>query len=207
MVNIDKVRFLANMKGLKLSKLCEEAGVGVTYLANVAKGKHDMPMFRVEHFAKILNTTTDYLMDKTDDPTAPDRKGRKIRRFGEVAAGFPMEQIVDFSEDDPDDWEEISSDLPGEYFCLTIKGDSMNPVMLTGDKIIVHIQETAENGDICVVGIQRDTATVKRIKVDERGLMLIPANPSYEPMFYSNEEVQTLPVTILGKVVEIRRSV
>ena len=34
--------------------------------------------------------------------------------------------------------------------------------------------------------------------------MLIPSNPAYEPMFYSNREIEELPVIIIGRVVELR---
>lgn len=52
--------------------------------------------------------------------------------------------------------------------------------------------------------INGDEATVKRIKKRPEGVMLIPNNTTYDPMFYTNNDVETLPVKIIGKVVELR---
>ena len=52
--------------------------------------------------------------------------------------------------------------------------------------------------------VNGDDATVKRIKKSPQGVTLIPSNPAYEPMYYSNEEIESLPVQILGRVVELR---
>ena len=61
-----------------------------------------------------------------------------------------------------------------------------------------------DSGDIAVVLVNGDDATVKRIKKSPQGVTLIPSNPAYEPMYYSNEEIESLPVQILGRVVELR---
>ena len=80
----------------------------------------------------------------------------------------------------------------------------MEPKISDGDVVIVRKQDDCENGEIAVVLVNGDEATVKRIKKGPEGLMLIPNNPAYEPMFYSNAEIESLPVSIIGKVVELR---
>ena len=70
--------------------------------------------------------------------------------------------------------------------------------------VIVRKQDDCDNGDLAVVLVSGEDATVKRIKKSAAGIMLIPNNPAFEPMFFSNEEIEALPVTILGKVVELR---
>lgn len=62
-----------------------------------------------------------------------------------------------------------------------------------------------DSGDIAIVMVNGDEATVKRVKKQEDGITLIATNTSvYEPHFYSNQEIRDLPVRILGKVVELR---
>lgn len=61
-----------------------------------------------------------------------------------------------------------------------------------------------ENGEVAVVTVNGNEATVKKIKKRPEGILLIPLNPAYDTMFYSVEEVATLPVRIIGKVVELR---
>ncbi len=129
------------------------------------------------------------------------KQGIKIPVFGNVAAGIPISAIEDIV-----DYEEITEELAnsGEYFGIVIKGDSMEPRMTTGDVVIVKSQPTAETGDIAIVMVENDNATCKKIKKTPEGIMLISLNPIYEPMFYSNKEIEQLPVRIIGKVVELR---
>lgn len=125
----------------------------------------------------------------------------RIPVFGHVAAGIPIEAI-----DDIEDYEEIPKKMAssGEYFGLTIKGHSMEPKFSTGDVVIVRKQDTAETGDIAIVLINGEEATCKKIKKTPEGILLISTNPNYEPMFFSNKDIELLPVRILGKVVELR---
>ena len=80
----------------------------------------------------------------------------------------------------------------------------MEPKISEGDVVIVRKQSDVNSDDIAVVLVNGDEATVKRIKKRPEGLLLSPFNPSYEPMLYSNEDIAKLPVTILGRVVELR---
>lgn len=92
----------------------------------------------------------------------------------------------------------------GEFFGLQIHGDSMEPRMCEGDVVIVRKQEDAESGDIVIAMVNGDDATCKRLRKYRDGIELISNNPSYEPMFFSNQEIQEKPVRIIGKVVELR---
>lgn len=104
-------------------------------------------------------------------------------------------------------YEEITPDLAktGEFFALKIRGHSMEPRMMEGDVVIVRRQDDVESGDIAIVLVNGNEATVKRVKKQEDGITLIATNTSvYEPHYYSNKEIEELPVRILGKVVELR---
>ena len=76
--------------------------------------------------------------------------------------------------------------------------------MTTGDIVIVRSQPTAENGDVAIVMVGTEDATCKKIKKTPEGIMLISLNPAYEPQFYSNKQIEQLPISIIGKVVELR---
>lgn len=127
----------------------------------------------------------------------------KIPVVGTIPAGIPIEAIEDII-----DYEELPSEMKkqGEFFGLKVRGDSMSPNIKDKDVLIVRKQEDAESGDICVVMVNGNDATVKRIKKDATGITLIPDNQNYNNMYYSNSEILSLPVRIIGKVVEIRRS-
>ena len=96
-----------------------------------------------------------------------------------------------------------------EYFALQVEGDSMYPDYLPGDIVIVQKTPVCASGDDCVVYVNGYDATLKQVKLDEqRGtLTIVPKNPSYPPRTFRKEEIQSLPVTIAGVVVELRRKV
>ena len=130
--------------------------------------------------------------------------GRGVRSpvLGRVVAGIPIEAVEEIL-----DYEEITPELAatGEFFALKIRGHSMEPRMMEGDVVIVRKQEDVESGDVAIVLVNGNEATVKRVKKQEEGITLIATNTSvYEPHFYSNKEIKNLSVQILGKVVELR---
>ena len=123
--------------------------------------------------------------------------------YGTIPAGVPMEMIEDII-----DTEEIPADMlrgGKQYFGLKIKGDSMSPEYRNGDIIICEKVQNCENGDECVVMVNGDDGTFKKVIKNENGIILQPLNPNYSPMVYSNEDIEKLPVKIIGKIVELRR--
>ena len=93
----------------------------------------------------------------------------------------------------------------GEYFALLIKGDSMSPFIMDGDKVIVSQTTEAEDGDIVIALVDGKDGVCKVFKRTASGIVLISKNPNYDPMVFTNSEIDTEPVRIIGKVVEIRR--
>nr|DAY69449.1 MAG TPA: Repressor protein CI [Caudoviricetes sp.] len=168
-------------------------------IAKIETGANDIIQSKVVEFANVLDTTVAYLMG-WDNPT-PSRKGVVVNVLGRVAAGIPIEAIEDII-----DTEEIPEEMAktGEFFGLQIHGDSMEPRMCEGDVVIVRKQDDAESGDVVIAMINGDDATCKRLRKYRDGIELISNNPSYEPMFFSNQEIQEKPVKIIGKVVELR---
>ncbi len=153
-----------------------------------------------------FDVSFDWLMGITTSRTTiyPKRTGRgvPIPVLGRVVAGIPIEAVEEIL-----DYEEITPELAatGEFFALKIRGHSMEPRMMEGDVVIVRRQDDVESGDIAIVLVNGNEATVKRVKKQEEGITLIATNTSvYEPHFYSNKEIKNLPVQILGKVVELR---
>lgn len=123
--------------------------------------------------------------------------------YGTIPAGIPMECIEDVI-----DTEEISADmLKGgkQYFGLKVKGDSMFPEYLNNDTIILEKVDDCESGDDCVVMVNGWDGTFKRVFKNDNGIILQPLNNKYQPIIYTNEQIETLPVRVIGKVVELRR--
>ena len=196
--NLKKYRNIAGISQLQIARALNMSQQGY---ANYESGKASPDPERLAKIASILNCNMEDLTEGNDSPVRAKDRGVRIPVFGNVAAGTPIAAIEDVI-----DHEEIPRDLArlGEYFGLVIKGDSMEPRMTTGDVVIVRVQQTAETGDVAIVRIENENATCKKIKKTPEGIMLISFNPSYEPMFYSNKEIEALPVEIIGKVIELR---
>ena len=136
---------------------------------------------------------------------APPVDAIRIPVLGNIPAGIPLSAVEDI-----EGWEELSPDMlrrGKEYFALAIKGDSMMPEYRDGDVLILRKQDSCETGDDCAVMVNGDDTTFKRVRRSEKGIALQPLNPAYDPMFFSNEEIMSLPVRIIGVVVEIRRKI
>lgn len=159
-------------------------------------------MGKVQLLADYFQINKSDLIDKYEGfDISKKKKGIVIPVLGRVAAGIPIEAIEDII-----DTEEITEEMAktGEFFGLQIHGDSMGPKMDEGDIVIVRKQEDAESGDIVIASVNGDDATCKRLRKYRDGIELISSNPSYEPMFFSNEDIIKKPVKIIGKVVELR---
>ncbi len=93
-----------------------------------------------------------------------------------------------------------------ETFFLEVKGDSMiNVRIYEGDRVRIRKQSHLDNnGDIMAVRVNGDEATLKRVYIQENGLVLQSENPKYAPMFFSKEDVENLPVEIIGKAIEVK---
>lgn len=184
------------------SDICKDLGFAYTTFTSWETGVNYPRIDKIEMMADYFHIEkSDLIEDKTDKPSSPT-KGIRIPVLGKVAAGIPIEAITDI-----EDWEEIPQSMAktGEYFALKIAGKSMEPRMMDGDVVIVRRQPDVDSGDIAVVLVNGNDATVKQISKSDAGLTLIGWNPSvYTPKTYNKKECKELPVTILGKVVEIR---
>lgn len=168
-------------------------------------GTSEPPLKKTRELADLFNVDIDDLTNK--DLELPEvanylqKRGVTVNVLGRVSAGIPIEAVEEII-----DTEEITDEMAskGDFFGLRIHGHSMEPRMLEGDVVIVLKQETAETGDIVIATVNGSDATCKRLKRYRDGIELIPINPSYDPMFYTNEEIENKPVRILGKVVELR---
>ena len=93
----------------------------------------------------------------------------------------------------------------GEMFALKVIGDSMFPVIIEDDIVIIKKQNDFETGDIVVAIINGDEATIKKGKKSNNSILLQPLNSKYEPLIFTYDEMKTIPVTIVGIVKQLKR--
>jgi repressor LexA len=121
----------------------------------------------------------------------------RVPVLGYIAAGQPIfasEQVVDFEY-----YPAAAGYKEGELFALTVKGDSMIGARIyEGDKVIVRVQPEVEDGEIAVVNVDGDNATLKRVKRLNGKVLLLSDNPNYEPIIVNSEQAR-----ICGKVISV----
>jgi len=202
----NKIKEYRKLKRMTQKELGEKIGVKHNTVSGYENGTNEPEQDILFKIAAALDVSINDLFPETRSDTTNihrRKKGVRIPVLGYVAAGIPLEAIEDII-----DYEEIDEELArtGDFFALQVHGESMEPVLYEDDVVIVRKQPTADTGDIAIVLINGDEATIKKIKREREGVMLIGYNTAvYEPHFYSNEEIENLPVQILGKVIELRR--
>lgn len=191
--------------GLSVDDIADKLGKSRATVYRYENGDiENMPYDVLIPLAKILDTRPGVLTGWMNEKDSYQVESVRIPILGRVVAGVPLLAIENF---DDDEWEEIPKNLSdkGEFFALRIKGNSMEPKMSQGDVIIVKKQSNVNSGEIAVIMINGENATVKKVVKQENGIMLLASNQEvYPPHFYSNEEIENLPITILGKVIELR---
>lgn len=192
------------MKGSRLKELRENKGLNQSELADLlhisssAIGMYETDKRDPSDDLKILianffGVSVDYLMG-----TETENK-RLLPVLGTVKAGYNYlaeENIIDYIE------PSMNITDHENYFGLIVKGDSMAPFFDERDYLIVHKTDGDFNtGDIGIVLINGDEATVKKLVKTDDGIELHAFNPYYPAKKYTYEEMQNLPVKVIGVVV------
>lgn len=183
-------------------EMCTALGVKYTTFTDWVKGNVYPRIDKIELMANYFGIEKSDLVEERHSLSSKPAKSITINVLGRVAAGLPIEAVEHII-----DTEEISEEMAkcGEYFGLRIHGDSMEPGMYEGDIVIVRQQDDAESGDVVIAMINGNDATCKRLTKYAGGIALVSNNAKYDPMMFSNEDIMTKPVRIIGKVVELRR--
>jgi repressor LexA len=187
--------------GLSQTELAERVGYsGKSTIAKIEAGIVDLGEKKLERIANALNTTSAELMGMTG---IISQRPNVLPLYGSVCAGDGI-----FADDRIEEWIDAGNSRYSKdtHFILRIKGESMIPDFQDGDLVIVRKQDTAEDGDIVIAIVNGDEGVCKKFKKYKGGMALVSLNPLFEPRYFSEEEVTGIPVRIVGKVVELKRT-
>lgn len=223
MIRMDRIEELQNRKKWSRRELERQARIGV---GSISKWIRFTPTTKnIKKVADVLGCSVAYLTGDSDFISEQDaviakwteqqsagladevrriEAGIRIPVLGSVPCGIPADAVEFW---DTDEWEEISEKMSrqGTFFALKVKGDSMSPRIQKGDVLIVQQTPDAESGEVVIAKINGQDACCKKLIKHPEGIVLQSFNPSYEPMYFSNEEILQKPVQIIGKVVENRQ--
>lgn len=214
----NRLKYIMRIKDIKATELSVKTKIAKSQISHWLSGTYKAKQDSLTVLAEFFDVNEAWLMgfdvpmqrvidnEPVDDNIYYDEIKSPVVRIpilGKVPAGIPIEAIQDILG-----YEDIPAQLVknGErYFALKVSGDSMYPEYKSNDVIIVKQQADCNSGDDCVVLVNGYDATFKRIIKETDGIKLKPLNNDFETMKYSNQEIATKPIVIVGVAVEVRR--
>lgn len=213
----DRYQQLCKVVGKTPSRVAIEAGISKGTVSTWKNLGRTPQTAQLQKLADYFDVSIDQLLDETKiTPTDVNREGivesklpadatpcnpaQVAPLLGTVRAGLPM-----YAEENIEGYIPIRQSDGADYFWLNIWGDSMNAAGINeGDQILVRVQSEVENGEIAVVLVNGDEATVKAFRQEGDLIILTPrsTNPVHQPQVY---DLKKTPVRVLGKVIECRR--
>lgn len=203
----DRIKIRREELGMSQQDLAYKLGYKSRSAINkIESGLRGINQSKISDFAAALNTTPAYLMGWEEEndiyPKYPEpRITDDIVTFpviGEVAAGFEHIALEDWSGDTVDIPLTYLRGRPKkDYMVLTVKGDSMYPLYLDGDKVLVLKTPTLNrSGEIGLVRYEGENATLKKVEyVDgEDWMKLLPLNPAYPPRTITGADLEQCAV-------------
>ena len=204
----NNIRFLRQRHGISQDALAEKLGYkSFTTIQKWETGISEPPVKVVKQLSEMFNVKFSDLVEKNIDDSffnvseienAPVLDGAKrIPILGRIAAGLPL-----YAEQNVEGYTYTTLNGGAEYFALRVQGDSMNKSRIyDGDTLIVRKQSEVENGQIAVVMVGDDSATVKKFYQADNIVTLMPqsTNPIHQPQVYDTEKTD---VRIVGLVVQ-----
>ena len=198
----ENLRYYIQLSKKTQKEICKDLNFKEMTFSDWVNAKTYPRIDKIEKMAQYFGIEKSDLIEKRKR-TASTTTSILIPVLGRIVAGEPIDAITDII-----DYEEITPRMAqkGKHFALVVKGNSMEPTLREGDVVIVRQQSEVENGEIAIVLVNGNEATVKEVKEAPAGITLIGHNVAvYTPHFYTREQIESLPITILGKVVELRR--
>lgn len=200
----ERIYELRKKKGLSQTELGQLCGSTKQTIYKYETGVvSNIPLEKIEQIATALGVTPSFLMGW--DKAIPNveiidlSKYHQIPVLGRIAAGLPI-----FAEENIEGYTLTDLNHGGEYFALRVQGDSMNAAqIMDGSIVIVRRQDEVENGEVAVVMVDQENATVKRFYKTETTVTLTPqsTNPEHRPQVYNLSQTK---ISVLGKVVEAK---
>ena len=201
------LKFLREKEGLSQNKLAEKVGVNQTTIARWETEEIKPSIDNVEQIANALNIGLPELLVpdlRFDNANVVDISSNtiKIPVLGVIKAGIPIEaqqDIIDYVEI-PKDWTRGGK----EYYGLKISGDSMYPKYDNNDIVIFLKTNEVISGKDCAVMVNGFDATFKKVLFQNDSIILQPYNSNYQVQMFNKEQIEQLPVKIIGIAKEKR---
>ncbi len=206
----NKFLSLCSQRGESPTPLLKKLSISAGGLANWRNGF--VPSAEtLQKLADYFGVSIDYLLERTEIPLPINAQlisGEFVSLpiIGTISAGYDGLAQEEYTGEYLEIPREILSHYaPDELYILSVKGDSMYPDLLDGDRVLVYRTSSVDSGTVAVVLYNGDAATVKRVEYEQGKdyIDLIPRNPEFKTKHIEGAELENC--RILGKVVYLFR--
>lgn len=200
------------IRNIKASELSEKANIPKSAISQYLSGLYEAKQKSIFKLANVLDVSEGWLMGY-DVPMERNLDTYKIDKLGNSVIAIPILGTVKAGYDylAQENWIgtiDVETSLVGngqDYFALKVHGNSMSPVLIEDDIVIIKKQNDFDNGDIVVAIINGNEATIKKGKKNDNSILLQPLNTDYEPLIFTKDEMKSIPVEIIGIVKQLKR--
>ena len=188
-------------KGWTQSDLAKKIGTTQQQIARYESGENDVKSSVIIKMSEALGVTISYLLGLGEDSGVIQMRrspSHPMPVVGRIAAGTPREAIYQTGDAPESLWEAHSGG-----FWLIVSGNSMNRLFAEGTLVLIDPDEEVRNGDVAVVFVNGDDATLKRVYFDGETVRLHPESydPEYIDRVIDRSDPDAPDVRIVGKAV------
>ena len=199
--NTNRLAQVRDHAGMTQQQVAAAIGVTTTGYQNWEYGNTPIKATALRELAKLFGCTTDYLLNISDIKVAVPSATRMLPVFGSISAGTPREALTQ-----SDVMHETPERLYLEHeraFWLTVSGNSMNRLFADGSLVLIDPDAEVRNGDVAVVFVNGDDATIKRVYFESETVRLHPESydPEYRDRVIDASDPDAPEVRIVGKAV------
>lgn len=187
---MDELRKQRMRLGYTQQDVAKRLGITRQAYSNYEAGLREPDYATLRALSRLFRCSADRLIgNEVEDG------GTRIPILGTVKGGYDR-----LAQQEYEGYAAADVSEPDEYFYLRVTGDSMAPQIEAGDLALIHSQQSVENGQIAVILLQDDEATIKRVLFAGKNVILQPLNPVYAPVVLESGDCR-----ILGRVVRTTR--
>ena len=208
---MNRIKTLREKKGINMTQAARALQIPYTTYVNYEKGEREPNTEMLIKIAGFYSVSVDYLIGRSDRerpqllPPVITDDVVAIPVIGEIAAGYGELAV--------EDWSGETVDIPRrflkghkseEFFILNVHGDSMYPLYMEGDKVLILRQTAlARSGEIGAVLYDSEMATLKKVEyvTGEDWMKLIPINPNYPPKTITGADLESCRIIGVPKLL------
>ena len=206
-----RIRTARENKNLDQKDLAYKLDIATRTLQRWEKGQQSPDSRHLMKIVRYTGVRPEWLLTGENEMYPPQQPRGKIIPF-QKDSRLEMTRLVDipllssvpagktaamFHPEHVERYVTVDNVRDSNAFALIVKGNSMSPKIEDGDIVVISPSQEIRNGDICVVRVN-DEDVLKKIRMDNYYVNLIPLNPTFEPV-----SVRKRDVTFIGKVIRV----